>query len=124
MQSVAVIVPGPLILPCFFPPRVSGVGFGRIDDLCWLGAVRRNLPGSIVLTVGFWVLGAISFYIGGTKKSILLQGVLLVGIDVLLTLVKHLFQYVGCRRLHLYVLRFACGLPLNQSSLLKVLHVL
>lgn len=51
-----------------FSPRVSGVGFGRIDDLCWLGAVRRNLPGSIVLTVGFWVLGAISFYIGGTKK--------------------------------------------------------
>jgi len=69
------------------------------------------------------VLGAISFYIGGTKKSILLQGVLLVGIDVLLTLVKHLFQCVVCR-LHLYVLRFACGLPLNQSSLLKVLHVL
>ena len=67
MQSVAVIVPGPLILPCFFPPRVSGVGFGRIDDLCWLGAVLRNLDGSIVLTVGFWVLGAI--YIGGTKKS-------------------------------------------------------
>ena len=91
------LVRGPLILPCFLSlSRVSGVGFSPIDCAGWVPYYGICLDRSY-WPVGFWVLGGnfvLSLSIHWGRNWILLHGVLLVGMDVLLTLLRHLYQYM------------------------------
>ena len=83
----------------------------RTTEFTWIDRIDRRVlgfGGNFVLYWGYKKKFSSSWCVAGGDRC---------------SLVKHLFQCVVCS-LHLYVLRFACGLPLNQSSLLKVLHVL
>lgn len=92
-------------------------------DLCWLGAVLRNLPGSIVLTVGFWVLGGNFVLYWGTKKNYS-SSLCVAGGDRCSSYYGQAFVPVLFwmrAALHLYVLRFACGFTFESVLITQIM---